>query len=123
MSECRIEQIRMEAEELWILAIPSESVKDVIVDFAAFYLGKKKNVLFADRSRASKIQIKRGAASDYRLSLNDKTVSVTQTWLEAVAAMLTDVAMYGWIDMAHVDQDFETGQGTIDVCVKVERII
>lgn len=123
MSECRIEQIRMEAEELWILAIPSESVKDVIVDFAAFYLEKRNSVLFADRSSACEIQIKRGASSDCMLSLNDKTFSVTQTWLETVASMLTDVALYGWIDTAHVDQDFETGQGTIDVCVKVERMI
>lgn len=118
--DCTIEHLHVSNEEIWIISVPAGKAADVIVVFAAFHLEKTNTIQFADRRSRQSVRIERTNQSAFLLSLNDKPVSISKTWLEAVAAMLTDVALYGWLDTAHLDADFDCGTETVAVCVKVE---
>lgn len=126
MPDCRIECLCAENEEIWTLSISVEEAARATIFFAAFYLGKIESVKLIDYREKCVACIERNADGEKRegefvLSLNGKQLSVTRVWLETVVSMFTDVALYGWIDTAHIDQDFEYKQSTITVCVKIEK--
>ena len=50
------------------------------------------------------------------MRLGEDVFPIETVSLEAIAAMLTDVAMYGWYAAAHVDVEVESEKGSATVC-------
>lgn len=117
--DCTIERLQGASETAWILSIPAASVANVIVQFAALHIEKTKRIRFTDRLNGYSMIIER---MDTRpcLRLDNKAFPITEIWLDAVASLLTDAALYGWNNAAHIDAEFENSEEAIAVCISID---
>ncbi len=127
MMNCRIEKICGGEESAWMIALPADAAAQAVVHFAALYLEKVKSIRFEDRrSRlcAEIVREKSGKQSEaYAVRLGEDVFPIEKVSLEAVVAMLTDVAMYGWYSAAHVDIEVENGEKRATVCFGVKETV
>ena len=111
---CDIEILKSEKEEVWIIAVPVSAVEDASVLFAALYLGRSERILFLDNKTDQRFVL----CTD-SLTLGNRTVFATHQWLETVWAMFVDVALFGWSDTSHIDQDVADKNGSVSVTIQV----
>ena len=117
---CKIEKLIAGKEEALIIKIPLKAVTDFIVLFAALHLEKIQSIHLGDKASDCFVNIQRDIAKkvpEYVIRINDETFPIRRTSLEAIASLMTDVAINGWSDVAHIDIELNE---YISVCFYVE---
>ena len=105
---CTIELIFSPTETYWYISVPAEAAPEAALMFAALHLGRAEKFVFRDKAR--QFVITHGFAA-----IGDQTVSVTQTWLDALWCLFMDTHLNGWTNTAHLDQDF----GNVSITVAI----
>ena len=121
MMNCRIEKICGGGESAWMIALSADAAAQAVVHFAALYLEKVKGIRFEDsKSKLCAEIVREKSEKSYAVRLGEDVFPIEKVSLEAIAAMLTDAAMYGWYAAAHVDLEVENGEKRATVCFGVK---
>ena len=120
---CSIEMIQDQAEEAWILTVPSENVRDLLILLTAYKYDKIKKVNMIDSNGRLSICLdstldKNGNKQPIFIS-EGRMVTSNWTWFDTVVTMLLEVCVRGWAETSHVDYDFQTPQGDVYVNLTV----
>ena len=105
---CKIEKLSFQNEEAWMIKIPEKTVPYFVVQLAALHLGVIGTTKLVDKASDYTINIYQntiGCKSEYKICLNQEEHSISQTSLEAIATLMTRIAINGWSDTAHIDID------------------
>jgi hypothetical protein len=116
----KIEKMVFHNEEAWMIKIPEKAVLHFVVQFAALHLGVIETIKLIDKTSGCTINIYQnaiGGKAEYKICLNKEEYPISKTSLEAIAALLTRVAINGWFDTAHIDIDIKE---SISLCFTVE---
>lgn len=121
--KCSIERIQDGTEEAWILTVPSETVKDLLILLTAYKYDIIKNLSLIDsKSRLSfcldSTQDKNGSMQPIFIS-EGRIITSNWTWFDTVVAMLLEVCIRGWAETSHIDYEFQTSQGDVYVIFSV----
>ena len=117
---CKIEKLSFQNEEAWMIKIPEKTVPHFVVQFAALHLGVIEIMKLVDKASDCTINIYQttiGRKAEYKICLNQEEYPISQTSLEAIAALMTRNAINGWSDTAHIDIDITE---YISLCFAIE---
>ena len=117
---CKIEKLVFQNEEAWLIKIPEKAVPHFVVQFAALHLGVIETINLLDKTSGCAINIYQKTIDckpEYKICFNKEEYPISKTSLEAIAALLTRVAINGWFDTAHIDIDIKE---YISLCFTVE---
>lgn len=120
---CSIERIQDKTEEAWILTIPSENVKDLLILLIAYKYDKIEKINLTDSDNQLSFQL--NATMDKKgnkqpiFKTESKIITSNWIWFDAVVAMLLETCILGWAETAHIDYEFQTPQGVICVSLTV----
>lgn len=107
---CTIETFHDHNEECWVISVSAEYAAEAALEFAAMHLGRADRVVFSDKT-------KRFTIHPDSASLEQRAIPINQNWLEAVWCLLLDTHRNGWIDTAHIDQDFYDKNGSLCITI------
>ena len=119
---CKIEKLDSHNEEAWIIKLPTIAVTDFIVLFAALHLEMIETIRLLDKISNYSISIQRYTKknkSEYLIRLDKEEYPISKTSLEAIAALMTHIAINGWSDSSHIDVEINE---SISVCFAVELL-
>jgi hypothetical protein len=119
---CGIEKLVSNNEEAWIIKLPINAVPDFIVLFAALHLGTLETMHLMDKTSNFIINIQRYPKknkADYIIRLGQEEYPISKTNLEAIAALMTHIAINGWSDSSHIDVEITE---SISICFAVELL-
>ena len=117
---CKIEILSFQNEEAWMIKIPEKTVPHFVVQFAALHLGVIETMKLVDKASDCTINIYQnsiGHKAEYKICLNQEEYPISQTSLEAIAALMTRNAINGWSETAHIDIDITE---YISLCFTIE---
>lgn len=120
--KCKIEKLVFYNEEAWIIKMPTNVVPDFIVLFAALHLGTIETMQLVDTTSNCTIRIHRCIKknkAEYTIRLDGEEYPISQISLEAIAALMTRIAIQGWSDASHIDIEITE---SISVCFAVELL-
>ena len=120
--KCKIQKLVSHNEEAWIIQLPTNVVPDFIVLFAALHLGTLETMHLVDKTSNCTINIQRYIKknkAEYIIRLDKEEYPISKTSLEAIAALMTHIAINGWSDSSHIDVEITE---SISVCFAVELL-
>ena len=120
--KCKIQKLVSHNEEVWIINLPTNVVPDFIVLFAALHLGTLETMHLVDKSSNCIISIQRYTKknkAEYIIRLDKEEYPISKTSLEAIAALMTHIAINGWSNSSHIDIEITE---SISVCFAVELL-
>ena len=111
---CTIEVSTAATEAYWYIAVPTEAAPEAALMFAAMNLGRVKRILFQDGKRQLALHSKSA-------TIGEQTVTINKTWLDALWCLFIDTHLNGWTNTAHIDQDFDTPNGSVSVTFAIQQ--
>lgn len=112
-----------------MISIAFEEVDKAIILFSALWEQKIKQVRFKDPVHCTSFAVSysmhentsRGkrSATTLILQFEDYDLPITDTWFQAIYAMLLNVWLNGWNETAHLDEDFLYKTEQISLCFEI----
>ena len=111
---CVIDILEENEEFFWIITVSSSDVSQTALYLSALHNAIVPEIRFQDIRRKEIVAI-----TLHDLSLNNRTVSITPTWLDALLSLFLRVALNGWTDTAHLDGTFSDESSEISITVTI----
>ena len=106
--DCTIEILSGSQETCWFITLPCQTVASASLLFSALHLGSIPDVCFRDPRTKKCITV-----CPDSIMLENQTFPSARYWFEALWHLLTNTAMNGWTDTAHIDKTIPTANGEI----------